>query len=103
MAVALLKDIKSIEKIAEQKELEAQHEARDIIAAARNNASALLEEKHKSAEEEAKEVVSTYEKKALKDIAQMQQDIQAQCQDIRDNAATKLEKVTDFIVGRIVK
>ena len=52
---------------------------------------------------EAKEVVITYEKKALKDIAQIQQDIQAQCQDIRDNAATKLEKVTDFIVGRIVK
>ena len=47
MAVALLKDIKSIEQIAEQKELEAQQEAREIIAAARNNASALLEEKDK--------------------------------------------------------
>lgn len=103
MAVALLKEIKSTEEIAEQKELEAQQQAREIIATARKDASALLEEKHKQAELEAKKVVSTYEKNALKDIEQLQQDIQTQCQGIRQKAATKLEKVTNFIVGRIVK
>ena len=56
MAISLLKDIVSVEKAAEQKELEAQQKARDIIASAKKEASALLSEKEKAAELEGREI-----------------------------------------------
>lgn len=103
MAISLLKEIISVEQKAEQKELETYQKAREIIASAKKEASALLEEKEKEAELEAKEVIKAQEKKALADIESFRIKIQEECKSIREKSGTKIEEAADFIVGRIVK
>lgn len=103
MAIALLKEIMSVEETAEQKELEAQQKAREMIAAAKKEASDLMAEKEKAAEAEAGEIIKSYERKALADIDELRKKIQQECQNIREKSGRKLDKAADFIVGRIVK
>jgi len=103
MAISLLKDIVSVEKAAEQKELEAQQKARDIIASAKKEASALLSEKEKAAELEGREIIKSREKKALDDMENLRIKIQEECRNIREMTGSKIEQAADFIVGRIVK
>ncbi|NLM11396.1 MAG: hypothetical protein GX213_11590 [Clostridiaceae bacterium] len=103
MAISLLKEIISVEQIAEQKELETQQKAREIIASAKKEASALLVEKEKAAELEAKEIIKAQEKKALADIEDFRNKIQEECKNIREKSESKIEQAADFIVGRIVK
>lgn len=102
MAISLLKEILSVEQIADQKEQETQRKAREIVASARKEASALLEEKEKEAELEASEIKKSYEKKALEDIESFRVKIQEECRNIRENAGKKIEEAANFIVGRIV-
>ncbi len=103
MAIAVLKEITSAEEQAEQMEVQARQNAHDIIAAAKRDVAVLFEKTVEQAELEAAEMVRLAEEKAAKDIVDMKMKIQAQCQDIRENAGKKMNEAVDFIVGRIVK
>lgn len=103
MSVAILKEIREAEDQAEQIESQAMQKAREIVTAARKDASEENDASVEQAENEAKGLISTSEKKALQDIEEIKGQIQAQCDDIRKNSNDKLNDAVDFIVGRIVK
>ncbi len=103
MSVAILKEIRDAEDQAEQIESQAMQKAREIVAAARKDASVKYDTSVEQAENEAKGLISASEEKALQDIEEIKEQIQAQCNDIRKNSNDKLNDAVDFIVGRIVK
>ncbi|HEY8350397.1 MAG TPA: hypothetical protein VIM13_11280 [Clostridia bacterium] len=103
MSVDVLKDIRAAEAQAEQIESEAARKARELIAAARNDAADLKARLLEEAENEVRNVLRASEEKAHQDISAADTGIQAQCDDIRKQAGERLEKAVDFIVGRIVK
>lgn len=102
MSLDVLQEIVSVENQAEQIEAQAQQRARDIIAAAKKDASVLVEKAVEQAEKEAKDIIKSAEVKASRDIENKKQTTQAQCMAIKENSEKKLEKAIDFIMGRIV-
>jgi V/A-type H+-transporting ATPase subunit G/H len=102
MALALLKEISAVEQQAEQLEAEALQKAREIVAAAKKDASAALLKAEEQAEQEAKEILRASEEKAAKDIQNKREEIRKQCLEIKDLSGRKLDNAVDFIVGRIV-
>lgn len=103
MSVAILKEISLTEKEAEQIEANAQQKAREIIAAAKKEAASLIEKAVEKADQEAAKLIKSAEDKAANDIIDMKAKIQAQCDEIKNNAGSKLNEAVDLIVGRIVK
>ena len=103
MSVDVLKDIRAAEAQAEQIESEAARKARELIAAARNDAADLKARLLEEAENEVRNVLRASEEKAHQDISAAETDIRARCDDIRKQAGDRLDKAVDFIVGRIVK
>ncbi|NLX76785.1 MAG: hypothetical protein GXZ01_05335 [Clostridiaceae bacterium] len=103
MAISLLKDIISVEQMVEKKEQETLAKAREIIASAKKEASALLAEKEKAAELEAAEIIKARQNKAMADIEEYRLKIEEECRNIREKSGTRIEQAADFIVGRIVK
>lgn len=103
MSVAILKEIKEAEDQAEQIEAQAVQKAKDIIAAAKKDASAITSETVDRSEKEAKGLINASEKKAFEDIEGIKEQILAQCEELRNQSKEKLNDAVDFIVGRIVK
>jgi V/A-type H+-transporting ATPase subunit G/H len=102
MSIEILQEIVSVENQAEQVEAQAQQRARDIIAAAKKDASVLVEKAVEQAEKEAKDIIKLVEVKASKDIENMKLATQNKCVEIKENSGKRLEKAIDFIMGRIV-
>jgi len=100
MSVDILKDIRAAEAKAEQIESEAARKARELIAAARNDAADLKARLLEEAEIEVHNVLRASEEKAHQDISAADTGIQARCDDIRKQAGERLEKTVDSIVGR---
>lgn len=103
MSVDILKDIRAAEAQAEQIEAEAAQKAREMVAAARRDAADLKARLLEEAEKEVYSVLKASEEKAHQDINAEDARIRAQCDDIRKEAGSRLDKAVDFIVGRIVK
>lgn len=102
MSIEVLQEIVTVENQAEQIEIQAQQRARDIITAAKNDASGLLEKAVEQAEKDARDIIKSAEVKASKDIEDMKKATQTQCMEIKENSGKKLKNAVDFIVGRIV-
>lgn len=102
MALALLKEISTVEEQAEQLEAEAQQKAREIVAAAKKDAAAALQKAEEQAELEAKGILRAAEEKAAREIQSKNVETQKQCLEIKDLSGRKLNNAVDFIVGRIV-
>ncbi len=102
MSISLLQEIISVENQAEQVEMQAQQRARDIVAAAKKDASGLVENAVEQAEKEARDIIKSAEDRASKDIINMKKATQTQCMEIKENSGKRLENAVDFIVGRIV-
>ncbi len=102
MSIAILKDIAEAEEKAEQMEAQAQQRAKEIVAAARTEAAALLDNATEEAEREAREIVKASEKEAFLDIERMRSQIRNQCDSIRENSGKRLPEAVDFIIGRII-
>jgi V/A-type H+-transporting ATPase subunit G/H len=102
MSIAILKDIAGAEEKAELMEAQAQQKAKEIVAAARTEAAALLDNAMEEAEREAREIVKASEKEASLDIEQMRSHTRSQCDSIRENSGRRLQEAVDFIIGRII-
>ncbi len=103
LSVAILKEIREAEEKAELIEAQALQKAKDIIAAAKKDASAITSESIEQAEIEARGLISASEKKAFEDIEGIKAQILTQCEELRNQSNEKLNDAVDFIVGRIVK
>jgi V/A-type H+-transporting ATPase subunit G/H len=103
MSVDILKDIASVEETAEQIETQAIQKSRDIIAAAKKEASSVAEKSAEQAEGKAGDVIRSYEEKARKEIENIKAHILSQCDEIRKCSGEKLNEAVDFIIERIVK
>ncbi len=103
MTIAVLKEIIDTEEQANQIEAQAQQKAREVIASAKKEATAMIEKAVGQAELDARGIIKNSTAKAAGDINAMNEKIRAQCQEIKDNSSRKLGDAVDFIVGRIVK
>ena len=103
MAIALLKEIASIEEQADQIEAQALQNARDIVASARRDAANAAEKADEQAELDAKKVIKAESEKAHLKIKEMQAETEAQCKIIKKNAKKNLNAAVDIIFERVVK
>ncbi len=103
MSVDILREITAAESQAEKTEADAAQAAREIITAARKDASDMKARLLQEAEEEAGSILKAFEEDARQQISELDMQIQAQCDDLAKNSGARLDKAVDFIVGRIVK
>jgi len=103
LSVAILKEIREAEEKAEQIEARAVQEAKDIITAAKKEASVIMSESAEQAENEARGLISASENRAYRDAEEIRAQVSAQCGELKNKSREKLNDAVDFIVGRIVK
>jgi vacuolar-type H+-ATPase subunit H len=103
MAIALLKEIASVEEQADKIEAQALSNARDIIAAAKKSASEAVQKADEMAAHEAKKIIKEEEEKACNKAKEMQKETEAQCEQIRKTAEKNLQTAVELIVERVVK
>ena len=102
MSIAILKDISATEEKAEQMEAQARQRAKEIIAAAKSEASALLDKAVEQAELEVREISKASEREASLDIDQIKDQTRNQCDSIRESSGKKMSEAVEFIIGRII-
>lgn len=103
MSIAVLKEIKDTEYEAGQIIAGAQQKAREITAAARNEASRAVNDAERQAECESEAIINKFKSKADEDIAKIELKTKNDCDTIIKSSEAKLEKAVEFIVRRIIE
>ena len=103
MAIALLKEIASVENLADQIEAQALQNAKDIVASARKEAANAAQKADEQAELDAKDAIKAEEEKAHLKTKEMQAETEVQCKKIKKNAEKNLNAAVDIIFERVVK
>ncbi len=103
MSIAILKEITAVENEAQSILTEAQLKAKETVATARTEASALVDSAVNEAGHEAEDIIRKYEAKADEDIGAIRQKTRNDCDEIIKNSGARLEEAVNFIIGRILK
>lgn len=98
----VIKEIKSIEAIAEEKIKSAQQKAKDIILQAEQQADKLVKEAVNSEISKGRLVIEAAEKEAIKEAEIKRQHNQQLSEQLRQNAQGKMQQAVKLVMERIV-
>lgn len=103
MSIDLIRSIKNTEAEAEQLKKQALEDAREILSEASNQSYKMMEQAIEDAQAESKEIIKKAEELAKSDINKLYDEVEEECNTIREHGRKKLDKAIDIIIGRIVK
>lgn len=102
MSMEVIKEIKGIEGIAEEKIKDAQQQAKDMILQAEDQAEKLVNEAVNNEISKGRQTVAAAEQEAKKESEIKRQQNQQACSQLRLSAEAKMQQAVKLVMERIV-
>lgn len=102
MSMEVIKEIKNIESIAEEKIKTAQQQGKDIILQAEDQAEKFVNDAVNNEISKGRQLVESAEKEAVKEAELKKQKNQQACDQLRQKAQAKMQQAVKLVMERIV-
>lgn len=103
LSMEVIKEIKSIESIAEEKIKAAQQQGKDLILQAEDQAEKIVKDAVNNEIAKGRQLVESAEKEAVKESELKKQQNQKACDQLRQSAQAKMQQAVKLVMERIVR
>ena len=103
MSLEIIQSVKKAEEQAEEIRRQSMEESRRIVSEAHSKARQLEEKALVDAENEAKRIIAAAESSAQIEIDKLNAKVADECNGLRKEAAKRMDKAVEKIVERVVK